>query len=155
MQTESTATESTATESTATATESTATVTETTPEAALIESLMVQYDCPPVRRDTLTEAQAKGAALKVLHAIANAPRVSKSDTIVLPSLRYENLSRGRGWARKGKGSDAVWGERTDKGYRVGPGRWTVGATDGFSRKDSCTWTVKHVQVGSEVWTVAE
>jgi hypothetical protein len=133
----------------------------TTTEAAepilpeqLIETLMVQYTCPEVRRETLTIAQAKGATLQVLHAIANAPRVSKSDTIILPSLRYENLSRGRGWARKGKGLDAIWGERTDKGYRVGPGRWTVGATDGFSRKDSCTWTVKHVQVGSEVWTVA-
>lgn len=76
-------------------------------------------------------------------------------TICLPPHRYEGLSRGRGWARKGRGANAEWGERTDGGYRVGPGRWTVGGNDGFSRKGEVIWTVEHIRVGEETWTVAK
>lgn len=86
--------------------------------------------------------------------LANALRVARTATIVLPAHRYEGLSRGRGWARRGRGGSAEWGERTDKGYRVGPGRWTVGGSDGYSRKGEDTWTVEHVAVGAETWTVA-
>lgn len=86
--------------------------------------------------------------------ISNAMRVSRKDTIVLPAHRFELLSRGRGWARKGRGDSAQWGERVDNGYRVGAGRWTVGGNDGFSRKGEDTWTVEHVQVGTNVWTIA-
>lgn len=86
--------------------------------------------------------------------LGNAMRVARRDTIILPAHRYESLSRGRGWARKGRGHSAQWGERTDKGYRVGPGRWTVGGSDGYSRKGEDTWTVEHVSVGSETWAVA-
>lgn len=86
--------------------------------------------------------------------ISNALRVSRKSTTILPSHRFENLSRGRGWARQGRGSDVSWGERTDGGYRVGPGKWVVGGNDGFSRKGQVEWTVAHVMVGGAVWTIA-
>lgn len=107
------------------------------------------------RRENLARALELGADDATLVRLASAVRVSRRSTIVLPAHRYEGLSRGRGWARQGKGNDAVWGERTDTGYRVGTGRWVVGATDGFSRKDETIWRVAHVAVGAETWTVAD
>jgi hypothetical protein len=86
--------------------------------------------------------------------ISNALRVSRKATVILPAHRYENLSRGKGWARKGKGTSAEWGERVDGGYRVGPGRWTVGASDGFHRKDEDVWNVEHIKMGDMTWTIA-
>lgn len=87
--------------------------------------------------------------------LAEAPRVSEDPTIVLPHHRFELLSRGKGWARQGRGDKAVWGEREDAGYRVGPGYWTVGGHDGFTRKGEISWRVKNVKVGAATWTVAE
>lgn len=75
-------------------------------------------------------------------------------TVELPAGKYEHLSRGRGWARKGRGDRVEWGDRVRDGYRVGPGRWTVGSTDGFARKSSTDWDVEHVQVGTQTWTLA-
>lgn len=86
--------------------------------------------------------------------LSNALRVNRGTTIILPAHRYEGLSRGKGWCRRGRGDSASWGERVEGGYRVEPGRWTVGGSDGFSRKGQDEWTVEHVQVGDEVWTVA-
>lgn len=109
---------------------------------------------PAARRESLTMALALGASDAALETICDALRVARRNTIVLPRQHLETLSRGRGWARKGRGSTAVWGERVDGGYRVGPGRWTVGGNDGFSRKAETVWDVEHVTVGSETWTVA-
>lgn len=86
--------------------------------------------------------------------IGNVMRCARGSTVIIPAHRLENLSRGRGWARKGKGSTVMWGERDDGGYRVGPGRWEVGATDGFSRKGKTSWVVEHVTVGPHTWTIA-
>lgn len=86
--------------------------------------------------------------------LGEALRVGRQSTIVLPAHRLEGLSRGKGWARKGKGSAAEWGERESDGYRVGPGYWTVGGNDGFSRKGETQWAVEHVTVGDATWTVA-
>ena len=87
--------------------------------------------------------------------IGCALRVSRRETIILPAHRYEGLSRGSGWARQGRGDTAVWGERTDGGYRVGTGHWTVGGHDGFERKASHDWVVAHVRVGAATWTTAD
>lgn len=106
------------------------------------------------RAKSLARAVELGADDATLKVLCDAMRVNRAPTIVLPAHRYEGLSRGRGWARKGRGDSAEWGERTDKGYRVGPGTWTVGGNDGFSRKGETRWTVKHVAVGAETWTVA-
>lgn len=86
--------------------------------------------------------------------LGDALRVSDSATIVLPMHRLEGMSRGKGWARQGKGASVVWGEREAGGYRVGTGTWTVGGNDGFRRKGEEVWTVSHVQVGTSTWTVA-
>jgi hypothetical protein len=79
-----------------------------------------------------------GASRAALETLSEAARTSDSAEIVLPAHRYEGLSRGRGWARKGNGATVQWGDRVGGGYKVGPGRWVVGATDGFNRKDSTT-----------------
>jgi hypothetical protein len=125
-----------------------------------VESILALYaasntaEINPVRRERLTRAIEMGASDSVLEAICHAARTSTTATIVLPQHRFEHLSRGKGWARKGRGEKVQWGEREDGGYRVGPGRWTVGGNDGFSRKGTVEWTVQHVTVGSETWTIA-
>jgi hypothetical protein len=107
------------------------------------------------RMESLTVAAAAGVDDATFSKIANAMRVKRnSETIVLPSHRYEHLSRGRGWARQGKGAKVVFADSVDGGYECGPGRWSVGATDGFSRKDATEWTVSNVQVGERTWTIA-
>lgn len=106
------------------------------------------------RWESLRLATEAGADVDILLEIASARRVSRKATIVLPAHRFEGLSRGRGWARLGRGNNVTWGEREDGGYRVGPGRWTVGGNDGFSRKGEDTWTVRNLQVGEQTWTVA-
>ena len=111
-------------------------------------------DVDDARRETLLIAIALGASDKILVAIRDAARVSHKDTIVLPPGRFEHCSRGRGWARLGKGDNVTWGERDAKGYLVGPGKWAVGSSDGYKRKDSVAWNVKHISVGAETWTVA-
>jgi hypothetical protein len=107
------------------------------------------------RRASLARAVELGADQATLVRLVDAIRLNKGPTIALPAHRYEGLSRGRGWCRQGRGANAVWGERTDSGYRVGPGRWVVGGCDGFSRKKEDHWHVEHVQVGPETWTIAE
>lgn len=120
------------------------------PERAKLTS----RDLSDTRRETLAVAHAAGVDDRTFVTIAAELRVSRKSTIVLPAHRLEGMSRGRGWARKGRGSSAVWGERVDGGYQVGPGRWIVGGHDGFSRKGQTEWTVEHVRVGGEIWTVA-
>ena len=108
----------------------------------------------PARLKTLTRAVELGAPPEVLDVLARALLVWRGETIVLPPHRFEALSRGSGWARCGRGDSATWGERVDGGYRVGPGRWSVGGHDGYSRKKSNDWDVRHVTVGEQTWTVA-
>jgi len=119
-----------------------------------LESLCEGHEVGEKRRESLQIAIDLGADQKTLEQLRDAARIYRADYIVLPAHRYEGLSRGRGWARKGRGDSAVWGERTDDGYKVGPGRWTVGATDGFSRKATNDWTVKNIKVGDQIWTIA-
>jgi hypothetical protein len=119
-----------------------------------IETLCANREVSTKRQESLALAIAAGAPLSVLETLRDANRLAKSLTVVLPALRYESLSRGRGWARKGRGTAVTWGEHVEDGYQVGPGSWEVGATDGFSRKDKRTWTVKHVRVGDQTWTIA-
>ena len=106
------------------------------------------------RRENLARAAALGADRATLEALRDAARLKRAPYIVLPPHRFEGLSRGRGWARSGKGVAAQWGERVDSGYKVDPGRWCVGGSDGFQRKREDLWIVEHVQVGAETWTIA-
>jgi hypothetical protein len=90
-------------------------------------------------------AASRGATPQDLRAIAEAVRVSTGDGVTVPMHHYETLSRGRGWARLGRGEKAVWGERTEGGYRLRQeGRWVVGGHDGFSRRGETIWDVRRV-----------
>lgn len=108
----------------------------------------------PNRLANLAIAAELGASEELLETLRTARYVSKKATVLLPQGRFERLSQGKGWARQGSGATAVWGAREDGGYRVGPGRWVVGSNDGFKRREETTYTVKHVTVGDQVWTVA-
>lgn len=118
------------------------------------EELTKDHQLTDIRREIIEQAIQLGASDKVLLAIRDATRVHRSATMILPSLHFESLSRGRGWARKGRGNRVSWGDRVEGGYAVGEGRWTVGANDGFSRKQEVTWDVKQITVGTEIWTIA-
>lgn len=107
------------------------------------------------REESVRMAIEADASDSLIVVLVEARRVSRTDTVVLPQQRFEQLSRGKGWCRKGRGSSAEWGERDDSGYRVGPGRWTVGGNDGFSRKGEDVWLVKNVTVGDKIWTIAD
>jgi hypothetical protein len=131
-------------------------MTDTDTDTETVDARCARLGLPTVsdkRRESLALAHADVDDVAFAR-LAKATRLARGSTIVLPAHHYQHLSRGRGWCRRGRGDGAVWGERVEKGYRVGPGRWTVGATDGFSRKDSDDWIVAHVTVGTATWTVA-
>ncbi len=131
--------------------------TPATPSEAL-DARLARLALPapkPARAESLALAHAAGASDDTLRVLATAGRLARKESVVVPAHRFEGLSRGRGWARKGKGNDASWGDRVDGGYRVGPGRWVVGGDDGYSRKGQDEWTVRHVTVGTTVWTIAD
>lgn len=120
----------------------------------LLEELLVEHEVSANRRETLVKAIELGATMPTLRKIRDAIRVARGNTIILPMHHLETLSRGRGWARKGRGNDVTWGERVDGGYQVGPGNWTIGGNDGFTRKKEVKWSVENVKVGEETWTIA-
>lgn len=114
-------------------------------------------DVSESRLESLSMAHVAGVDDATLRTLADAARLKRDRWIVLPSGRYEKLSRGKGWARLGRGKDASWAERTEEGgYKVArAGEWTVGSDDGFQRKDQVEWKVRHVTVGDAVWTIAD
>lgn len=122
---------------------------------ASLEPILARRTVSDERRKSLELAIAAGVDQETLDTLGDAARLSRSSTIVLPHHRYEHLSRGRGWARKGTGPNVEWGQRVGNGYRVGPGHWSVGSTDGFSRKGGVDWVVRHISVGPETWTIAD
>ena len=126
----------------------------TTEQTDRLTQILAGLTVSDARRATLVRAIEIGADDAAILTLARAKRTSKHPTIILPLGRYEHCARGKGWARRGRGDAAQWGERTSDGYRVGPGRWTVGSSDGFARKDESAWHVEAVQVGAEIWTVA-
>jgi hypothetical protein len=114
--------------------------------------------CEPLtdtRIETLIRAIELDACRETLFALRDAVRVSRKATILLPQHRFEGLSRGRGWCRRIGSEPTEWGVRFGDQYRVETaGCWSVGATDGFSRKGAHEWTVAHLRCGEETWTIA-
>jgi hypothetical protein len=94
----------------------------------------------------LAVAAARGATPRDLKDIAEAQKASMMpDGVVVPAHHYEGLSRGRGWARLGRGSNVVWGERVEGGYRLrAEGKWIIGGHDGFTRRGEDVWDVRCV-----------
>lgn len=130
------------------------TTTTTTP-TDILTTLLAGHEVSDRRRESLQFAIEAGVDQATLETLRDTLRLARKDTIVLPRQRFELMSRGRGWCRMGRGDSAVWGEREDGGYRVGPGRWTVGGHDGFQRKGQDEWRVRHIAVGTQTWTVAD
>jgi hypothetical protein len=93
----------------------------------------------------LVLAASRGGTPQDLQDIAEALRVSTGDGITIPMHHFETLSRGRGWARLGRGKDAVWGDRVEGGYRLRQeGRWIIAGHDGFDRRGEHVWDVRRV-----------
>jgi hypothetical protein len=121
---------------------------------------LVDGEVSEARRETLRRAIELGASDEILTAIMDAVRVNRNASwIALPPHHYESLSRGRGWCghlgRRTRGSFDRFAEEVDGQYRADePGRWRVGASDGFTRKGAVDWVVAHVVVGDQTWTVA-
>jgi hypothetical protein len=99
------------------------------------------------RAESLGIAHELGADLGALHNIARAKMLYRGTTITLPRGRYGHPPHGRYWCRRNDGT-------LFEDHVVGPGEYTVGSTDGFRRRDNKRWTVAHIQVGQQVWTVA-
>lgn len=98
------------------------------------------------RAKALTKAATAGATDAQLATLASAAMVNTSGKIILPAHRYESCSRGRGWCRSADGTFA--NERSEKGGYVvcEAGKWTVGATDGFSREARDVFAVRVMTV---------
>lgn len=100
------------------------------------------------RAVSLAIASELGAGLSTLRAVAGASLLARNGEIKLPRGRFANLSRGRGWCRCSDGTFFA-------DHIVGPGKYAVGSSDGFSRKDRVRWTVQHITVGEQTWTTAK
>jgi hypothetical protein len=118
-----------------------------------VDALQTKHGFPAARRARIERAVELGADLHVLEALASAIRTECGPEIHIES-KHLGLSRATGWARKGRGDNAEWGRQEGNGFWVGPGHWSIASSDGFRRKEEVTWAVANVQVGDEIWTVA-
>ena len=98
---------------------------------------------PQRRAGILAIAAANGASIADLARIAAAPYASIGDTVAV-ATRFGHLSRGKAWARQGKGSKVTWAKKSGGTVYLTPGIWTVGSDDGFGRKEASEWTVSLV-----------
>ena len=98
---------------------------------------------PRRRAGILAIAAANGATLAELARIAAAPYAAVGDTVAV-GTRYGHLSRGKAWARQGKGAAVVWAKKSGGTVHLTPGNWTVGSDDGFKRKERVEWNVSVV-----------
>lgn len=105
------------------------------------------------RRESLRIAVGLGAEVDAMRRLVAAVRLRREGWVLLPAGKYAGLSRGRDWCRSREGGG--FADRCDNGgFRGTPGKWEVGSTDGYNRKDKVAWDVYHVTVGTETWTVA-
>lgn len=98
---------------------------------------------PRRRAGMLAIASANGATIAELARIAAAPYASVGDTVAV-GTRFGHLSRGKVWARQGKGAAVVWAKKSGGTVHLTPGNWTVGSDDGYKRKERVGWTVSLV-----------
>lgn len=105
------------------------------------------------RADLVASALTLRAPADVLEKLVTAVRVNADPKIGIMT-RYGHLSRGKCWGRQGNGKNVTWAEKANGIVYLTPGVWTVGSDDGFKRRDSDVWTVEHVTVGQQTWTIA-
>ena len=96
------------------------------------------------------EAIELGVDYPTLAKIAEAKRISNGETITLPQCRYAHLSRGTSWIGAGHSGPVSF----LRSHSVGPGKYRVGGSDGFKRKETLKWTVEAIKVGPKTWTIA-
>jgi hypothetical protein len=95
----------------------------------------------PNRRIVICRAAATSPRPAEIRKLAQANKIGTSEGITLPEGKYGKLSRGKSWCRLGSGSSAQW-INADNGHRVTePGKYVVGSSDGFSRKEQTPWNV--------------
>jgi hypothetical protein len=96
----------------------------------------------------MADAPAK-EKLAMARLIADCELIAVGDKIKLPQGRFGHTSRGKSWIKVSGGRDNFLDS-----YTVGAGKYTVGSSDGYTRKEKIEWKVENIQVGNEVWTVA-
>jgi len=110
----------------------------------------------PERMIDIARAAELGAGFKSIEAIYQTVRLSHEETMVLHAARFweRDMSLCKRWCLTGASGD---GEPVsgDEYYRVGPGIYRCYAKDTYGFDKVNVWTVKHVPVGSVVWTVAK
>ena len=121
---------------------------------SMLSDILGSRKISDLRTESVRIAIQNGADRGTIEAIRDATLVARRATIVIPT-RYLLLSRGRGWARQGRGPEAIWGKQDGFGFRVGAGEWTVFSSDGFSRDVKVEWSVRHINVGTETWSLAD
>lgn len=115
--------------------------------AELVES------CADNRKESLQIAMRLGADEKTCRQLAGAERLRRVGGHIKIETRYGGLSRGKPWARDS--SDSMWAEKEGGAVLLTPGKWKVGSSDGFSRKESpSVWVVEEIKVGEETWLIA-
>lgn len=116
---------------------------------------LAPYNVSAQRRKSLERAVELGADDETLALLAGASRLQRRDHLRVET-RYGGLSRGRAWGRQGRGDNVRWAAKDGGVVLLTPGKWTVGSSDGYRRKESPEdWDVRHVRVGDETWTIGE
>lgn len=92
------------------------------------------------RAGTVAVALLNGASVAELARIAAAKKASRGASVRV-STRFGALSRGKCWARMGRGQSVEWADKDGGAVMLPAGKWTVGSDDGFSRKEQTEWTV--------------
>lgn len=109
------------------------------------------------RKETLRIARGLGADDDLLILLAEKPRVSRQNSIILPAKHIYPGGKGEGFARlegSRAGEEDREGVREGGGFRVKrPGDWVVWSKDGL-KKETERWTVEQISVGPQVWTIA-
>jgi len=104
------------------------------------------------RKESLKLAFELGATEKTCRKILTAAKVARDGGTISIATRYGSLSRGKCWGRNKKTDE--WADKSDGTVYLTPGRWMVGSSDGFSRKEKAAWKVEKVSVGEQEWLIA-
>jgi hypothetical protein len=114
------------------------------------DRLAPHADVTDTRRASLEIAVELGADDATIEKLAQAPMLARGERLAVKT-RFGDMSRGKCWGRNG---DGTWADKEGGTVYLTPGEWKVGSDDGFRRKESAvSWSVEHVTVGTQIWTV--
>lgn len=96
--------------------------------------------CPPLRAARLWACAHEGVELADLRWAVGATKSGVGQVHI--GTRYAGLSRGKCYGRH---TDGGWAPKDGSTVHLDrAGKWTVGSSDGFNRKEKATWTVRNV-----------